>query len=380
MKRSLRLLIVDDEEGMRLGIGRTLRDYRCVFPDLDADADFQIQSSESAEEARTLMQTAPPDLLLLDYKLPGMSGLDLLARLRDEHPGVLTIMMTAYASLDTAIQATKLGAHDFLAKPFTPEEVRATVRKAVHHLILLEKARAAEDEKRRVRFEFISVLSHELKAPLNAIEGYLELIRSGTIQNDADRDRALDRSLSRVQGMRKLIFDLLDLTRIESGAKQRSLEEVDVVSIAREVSETMAPAAAKRSITVELDAPNVLPMGADRQELTIILNNLISNAVKYNRDGGRVDVRLSREDRTVKLEVADTGIGLSDEEAARLFKDFVRIKNEHTRGIEGSGLGLSTVKKLVRLYHGNITVTGRPGEGSTFAVTLEDANIPGSAG
>jgi two-component system, sensor histidine kinase and response regulator len=113
-------------------------------------------------------------------------------------------------------------------------------------------------------------------------------------------------------------------------------------------------------------------MVADRGEIEMILNNLISNAIKYNREGGRVDVRLTREADRLTIAVADTGIGLTPEEAGRLFGEFVRIRNEKTQNILGSGLGLSIVKKLASLYGGDATVTSQSGVGSTFTVVLRD--------
>jgi signal transduction histidine kinase len=117
-------------------------------------------------------------------------------------------------------------------------------------------------------------------------------------------------------------------------------------------------------------------MRADEGELEIILNNLISNAVKYNEEGGRVDVSLGAEDGQVRIEVSDTGNGMTQEEADKLFGEFVRIKNEKTRGISGSGLGLSIVKKLVSLYEGDVQVSSEPGVGTTFTVHLERESEP----
>jgi signal transduction histidine kinase len=121
-------------------------------------------------------------------------------------------------------------------------------------------------------------------------------------------------------------------------------------------------------------------MDADRGELEIILNNLVSNAVKYNRDGGSVLVTVDPVDHALRIAVKDTGIGLSKEDASRLFEEFVRIKNDSTRGIAGTGLGLSIVKKLAQLYDGDATVESEPGIGSTFTVTLKtDATVPAGA-
>ncbi len=281
-------------------------------------------------------------------------------------------MITAYASLETAVVATKQGAYDFLAKPFTPEEIRAVVRKAARHVLLKRQARKFAEERRQVRFQFISVLAHELKAPLNAIEGYLHIIKNRSAGGDqAVYDQMIDRCLARTGGMYKLILDLLDLTRIESGLKQREIATVDLVLIAREALETIMPDAEARRIKLDLHSSGSVFFRADRGEMEIILNNLISNGVKYNVEGGRVDIFISPEGDGVKIAVEDTGIGMTEEESTQIFEDFVRIKNEKTIHIIGSGLGLSTVKKLAALYHGQIEVKSAPGKGSAFSVILK---------
>ncbi|NLE10449.1 MAG: hypothetical protein GX630_02995, partial [Actinobacteria bacterium] len=286
------------------------------------------------------------------------------------------IMITAYATFDTAVQATKLGAFDFIAKPFSPEEFRYAITKATEQLIVSREARRLAEEQRQVRFNFISVLSHELKAPLNAIEGYLKILHD---DEPPERRQMIDRSLLRLDGMRKLIFDLLDLTRIESGQKARQFTTVDVRAVAQRTIDLFANEAAERKIGITLRAPEPVEILADPSELEIVLNNLVSNAVKYNRDAGSVTVALERKDDIVKIQVSDTGIGLTPEESAKLFSEFVRIKNEDTYKILGSGLGLSTVKKLAQLYGGEATVKSEKGVGSIFTVTLQDATPDGPA-
>ncbi len=170
--------------------------------------------------------------------------------------------------------------------------------------------------------------------------------------------------------MRKLITDLLDMTRIESGQKKRELAEVDLREMAQQSIDTMAPSAQARQISIAMDCPRPVTLTADRGEIEIIFNNLVSNAVKYNRDGGKVNVAISSQNDIITVAVADTGIGMTPEEASRLFGDFVRIKNEKTRNILGSGLGLSIVRKLAQLYGGDATVASQPDVGSTFTVTL----------
>ncbi len=133
-----------------------------------------------------------------------MSGLDLLSQLSSRHLDILTIMITAYASIETAVTATKQGAFDFLAKPFTPSELKETIYKAAKHLIFMRQAHKLAQEKRKVRFEFISVLAHELKAPLAALDGYLNVLKERAAGDNPEvYDHMIDRCLTRIQGMRK---------------------------------------------------------------------------------------------------------------------------------------------------------------------------------
>ncbi len=382
----LHILVVDDEPGMRAGVARALRDFTVRAKDVNGEVGFVVDQADSGEQA--LQRLLPPadagddaavphvDILLLDHKLPGLSGLDVLDRIGGHTENMATVMITAYASLETAVAAIKRGAYDFLAKPFTPGELKNTVRKAAESLILARQARRLAMEKRQVRFQFISVLAHELKAPLAAVEGYLQIIRDRSGGTDEKvYEHMLERSLVRVEGMRKLINDLLDLTRIESGQKKREMTAVDLVDVAKAAMEMVSPEAAKRGIMLSPVVGVPATITADKGEIEIILNNLVSNAVKYNRDGGSVKVSVSAADGRATITVADTGIGLSSEEAGRLFGDFVRIKNERTRHIVGSGLGLSTVKKLALLYGGDVAVASQVDVGSTFTVTLESQGM-----
>lgn len=370
-RQTLRVAMVDDEAPLSAAVKRILAKYKGHVEAVDVDVTYASTHFSTGEDfLNSLADGVEYDLLLLDLKLPGMSGLDILAELGRQGRSLVTIMITAYATFETAVQATKLGAYDFLPKPFSPEELRYSLRKATDQLIISREARRLAEEERQVRFNFISVLSHELKAPLNAIEGYLRLLQD---EQSPERRQMIDRSLLRLDGMRKLIFDLLDLTRIESGQKSRQFAEVDVAGVAKKTIDLFATEAAERDISIALEALEPVKLVADAGELEIVLNNLVSNAVKYNRDGGSVTVSLERKDGAVNIQVADTGIGLTPEESAKLFSEFVRIKNEDTFKILGSGLGLSTVRKLAHLYGGNASVKSERGVGSTFTVTLRDA-------
>ncbi len=369
----LKILIIDDESGMRTGIERALSKFTVDLPDVGQEVSFEVTSAENAEIGFEMIENDCPNILLLDHKLPGMTGLDLLKKLDLKSKDILAIMITAYASLETAVEATRNGAYDFLAKPFTPTELKNMIKKASSRLIFQRQARKMAEDKKRLRFEFISVLAHELKSPLAAIEGYLNIIKNKDLgDNTAAYDHIIDRSLIRLEGMQKLIFDLLDMTRIESKQKKREIKEVNINEIAELSLENVAIMGKDRNIQINKDIEGDIYFHADPSEIQIILNNLLSNAVKYNKDNGRVDLNIRLEDDKLIIVVSDTGIGMSKEEAAKLFKDFVRIKNQKTHKILGSGLGLSIVKKLATFYNGDAKVESEPDVGSTFRVELFD--------
>ncbi len=369
---TLKLLIVDDEPGMRMGAIRTLKDFRFRVRQADAEVALLLDQAESGEEGLEKIASDAPDILLLDHKLPGISGMQVLERLPKTGREILTIVITAYASIDTAIKATKEGAYDFLSKPFTPSELKYAVEKAAAHIVLTRRAQHLAEERKRIRFDFIRVLGHELKAPLSSVENYVSLLQNKTLgSNLADYEKVVQRSALRLEQMRKLIVDLLDMTKIESGNRPREITLCDLREIAERAIEGVEQQAAAKQVCLELHAPPVLPFSADRSDCEMIINNLVSNAVKYNKDGGRVDITLNLDNSTARITVSDTGIGIAQDDTAKLFNEFVRIKNEHTRNILGSGLGLSIVKRLVQLYDGEVSVNSEPGAGSTFSLTLK---------
>ncbi|HBO43104.1 MAG TPA: hypothetical protein DD670_04055 [Planctomycetaceae bacterium] len=367
----LRVLVVDDEPGMRHSIKRALSNHTVRLPEIECEVGIQLQEADSGERALEILEEQSFDLILLDHKLGGLTGVDVLDQLRRRELDVMVIMITAFATIETAVRATKSGAFDFISKPFTPDELKETVRKAASHLLMQRRARELTEEKRRVRFDFIRVLGHELKSPLGAIENYLNLMKDRISGNELDAyEQMITRSLARAGGMRKLIADLLDMTRIEAGEKKREFTTVDVKEAAERAVEGVKRPAEERGIAISLEHTGPTTLVSDRGEIDIVLNNLLSNAVKYNRDEGAVTIALRGDDESITITVRDTGIGLTEEEAAKLFQDFSRIKNAKTRDIPGSGLGLSIVKKIAELYQGGVSVESRPDVGSTFTIVL----------
>lgn len=367
---SLHVLVLDDEPSMRTGVERTLDGQQLEFWGTDT-LNVIVETANTGSEGIEKILNGKVDILLLDYKLPDMNGIDLIERLGEHAKDLIIIITTAYASIELAIEATRRGVYDFLPKPFALNELQTVTRKAAEKVLLTRKNLQLAQEKRQAHFEFIGALGHELKAPLSVVEGYLDLMKSRTLGDNLDGyEQFIERSLLRLQQMRKLIVDLLDMTRIESGKKGRSLTTINLRKAATSAIELATPAANARGIDITLEAPTDITLMANISEVDMMLNNLISNAVKYNRDGGKVIVRIEQDADAISIRVADTGIGMSLEEQRKLFKEFSRIKNSKTTNILGSGLGLSILKHLTEMYAGNILVESEPDKGTTFTLRI----------
>ncbi len=369
--KKLNVLVVDDEPGIRSGINRILRGFTVGFPFMDEDFSFDLLDAESGEQAIEIINQQEIDIVLLDNKLPGIHGIEVLEYIKNKSFDIFVMMITSYASLDLAVKATNNGAYNFVPKPFTPDELKAAMESITKHLFLKRMTRKMKEEGKAVRFQFLQVLSHELKSPINAIEGYLRIMKEKQAgENIEAYNVMIDRSIERLKGMRTLIIDLLDLTKIESGKKTRELKKVDITEVIRIAKDTMEPLAIQKNVRIHFDNTQEIFMTADSEEIEIIMNNLISNAVKYNKDGGQVHIQAKRTNGKIEIMVEDTGIGMTEEETSMLFQEFVRIKNAKTRNITGSGLGLSILKKMVSLYDGEITVDSTPEVGTKFTVLL----------
>lgn len=368
---TFKILVIDDEPGIREGSKRILQNFRVDYPFMDEQIDFVVLEAGTGKDGIALIDSEMPEILLLDNKLPDIQGVEVLEYIKNKHYDIVVVMITSYASLELAVKATRDGAYDFIPKPFTPQEIRSSVENITKQIFLKRMTQTLNNTGKQIRFQFLSVLSHELKAPLNAIDGYLKIIKDRQLGPDvAAYDEMLDRSMERIRGMRQLILDLLDLTKIETGKATQKLQNIDIRKIVQMAIDTIRPYAIQKDVDIYLNTRENINMFADAGEIEIIMNNLISNAVKYNKSGGRVDIFIEKHADSVKLTVSDTGIGFKPEEKEKIFEDFVRIKSTQTREVTGSGLGLSIVKKIVDMYQGTIDVQSEPGKGSTFTITL----------
>jgi PAS domain S-box-containing protein len=488
MPDPVNILVIDDEQIMRDGCSRIL-----------SKDGWNVISAENGQKGLDEIQASPDkvDLVLLDLMMPGMSGMEVLDRVRTVDPNLLVIVITGYATVESAVEAMKKGAYDFVPKPFTPDQLRIIVRRALERNALQKEAEFLRKEREKslqdistekskirtiincmgdgvlvcdrdgcvvlsnpavsrmlmipensllgkflsqcglhpelskvieeslqtkdsgytsvsqelsigeseifllahtapvrndlgetlgsvtvlqdirhlkeldkMKSEFIAMVAHELRAPIASVEQQLNVILNGMAgEVTAKQEKLLSRAKERTHGLLTLIKDLLDLSKIEAGKMVQYKEPLSLQEVISKVIDLMRAEAEAKKIDLQFSAPPTTPLiNADRNSMEGIFTNLISNAIKYTPEGGKVWVTLGEEGGFVKATVSDTGIGIKKEDLPRIFDKFYRVKTPETREIIGTGLGLAIVKNIVDAHLGSISVESEEGGGTTFTV------------
>ena len=355
------ILVIDDEEPIRDSCQQVLK-----------KAGYDCHTAADGIEGLRLVNETEPDLVLLDLMMPGIDGLETLKQIRKSHENIVCIVITGYATIESAVDAMKRGAFDFLPKPFTPEGLRLIVSRGLEQRRLLEETRELRAEKARMQQYFITIVAHELRSPLLLVKQYLDLIVGGKMGKvDEVAGEMLSGAHSTLHGLLDIIADWLKLARINAGDITGSLESVRAREVFSKVAEDLAGEAESKGITLTLEPPSrECQLRAHAESLDVVFKNLVSNAIKYNQPGGSVAIRCSMVDGLLRVDVADTGIGIPEKELPFIFEDFFRVKSSRTVEIPGTGLGLSIVKKIVEGHGGTIEVESKLDEGTTFTVFL----------
>ena len=224
-------------------------------------------------------------------------------------------------------------------------------------------------KEKKVRQEFFSNASHELKTPLTSIRGYTELIRSHTIQDSAQIDTCLDCVLKESDHMTQLINDILTISKLETEEMQVTYSHIQVKKLLDSVVETLKPQIEAMDLKVYVNATD-FTVFASLDHIKGIFYNLISNAIKYNKSNGRIDIELKKNQKNMYFSVEDTGIGIAKKDQERIFQRFYRVDKQRSKTIPGTGLGLSIVKHVVYYYEGKIHLTSKENIGTKIMVEL----------
>ena len=487
------VLVVDDEQDIRDACERIL-----------SRVGYQVQKASRGDEALDILNKESVDIMLLDLKMPGMDGLEVLERVRKQNTDIQVIVITGYATVETAIEAMKQGAYDFIPKPFEPDQLRIVVNRAWEKICFiqetekleLERNRTLSDldtEKSRIRTiiesfpsgvmvtdskgrvvlmnpafkqllvldndvkvgnrienylpdkelcrlvleisqgkhvdyddipdyefslnsekhlmargqpvlgerkeclgavlnivdisdmklldqlksEFVAKVSHELRSPLSTIHEQLAIVIKDMVGEDYAQDQnILTRAREKTSGLIALIGDLLDLSRIEEGIICHESQPVRLEEILKNIVEFLETRASQKaqSLTLELPETPVPELTADPIAIESIFGNLVSNAINYTQEGGEIIVAVDMAGINLRVSVKDNGFGIADKYLDKIFDRFYRVKDDKTRYITGTGLGLPIVKGLLDSMGGFIDVESEPGKGSVFTVLLPIKN------
>jgi PAS domain S-box-containing protein len=484
---SPKILIVDDEKGLRTGTKRLLEGEGYI-----------VDTAGSGKEGITLGTQNDYDLSIIDLKMPDVDGITVLKEILKVRPNTICIVATGYASYETAIEATKVGAFSYIPKPFTPEELLKKLNEGYYRRqILLEQEKWKKEREERlleVAFEktrlntiinsmtegllvvnkngeavlfnpsalkflrlnsikieehivsrlhpkiatlinkfllansfqnksystqleidsnqklfieattspvphpdgslagvvmlikditemkkiemlksqFVSMVSHELKAPIAAVSGYLKLLSNNSIAlTDEQKKNYIVRSLVRLESLLKMVNDLLDISRMEINTVEREIKKLNLYEIVKSQIELFQFQIKEKNLTVKFETKNnPLTFNADQGDMERLFTNIISNAIKYNKTNGSIEIMMESTNEYLNVIIKDTGIGMKPEEKKKLFQEFFRAKNEKTKNISGTGLGLSIVKRIVDSYAGNIDVFSEFGKGTSVKVSF----------
>ena len=361
-----KILIVDDSPAF------------CGFAHrLLSSQNYQVEVRNNASDAIELIKQQPEiTLTLIDYILPDLDGSQLIPRLRKirDEQSLPIIAISAFNEKNIAARMIKAGASDFLLKPIDHEELLLRIRnslKLLDQFTQAEKARIEAQKANEAKSYFLSRISHELRTPLNAIIGFSQLLESEEDFNSEQKE-CINEISHAGNHLLHLINEVLDLSHIESGNLQLSIGPVSPYQLILNTCKMLTPLAEEKGVKITLSPqPNndCDKIQTDPQRLKQVLINLISNGIKYNKLKGSLHISIEPLERYLKIEVKDTGLGIPKHRLASLFDPFTRAHADKFK-VEGSGLGLSISRRLIKILSGTLDVTSIEGEGSTFTLHL----------
>jgi signal transduction histidine kinase len=383
-----RLLVVDDEENLRITTAAIL--------ELEG---YTVDTAASGNEAIAQLANTDYDLVLTDLHMEGGEGLTVLNEIRRNAPLTIAVVLTGFASVESAIAALQEGAYDYLVKPCDIDTMKHTIRRGVEHRKLMlaeQKARADLEqlnldleqrivertaeltrlnaelaEANRAKDVFLATLSHELRTPLTPVVGWIKLLRSGNLDGKSVA-QALDAIERNAWLQARLIDDLLDTSRIATGKLQFEPRPTDLNTTVKAALETVRALASTRNVqlSINLSSSPLVVMG-EPVRLQQIVWNLLSNAIKFTEPYGRVTVTTETDGVEARLIVTDTGIGIESDFLPHVFDRFRQADGSTSRRHGGLGLGLAIADALAKLHGGHLEAqSDGVGKGSRFIFRL----------
>lgn len=360
------VLLVDDEEESLSYLTEALKPLG-----------VELDAASTGSEAKLKISARRYCLVLSDLRLPDMSGLEVLAAAREADPVSVGLVVTGHSSVDSALEALRRGAYDYLLKPCAPEILLAAARRAVElyglrrSLLLKTNQLQRLEEQLHAKSELIQNATHELKNPLTVVYGYSAfLLKEHPRQTPEELQRNLHSINRNAERLSHLLEELLESTRLHRHKVTLDRRAIPAQDLAREAIENIRFEALKRELAVKLEIKTPgLVLDGDPKRIHQVLANLLGNALKFTPEGGTICLRVSKDGDRVRFCVRDTGVGIATKDIAGLFHRFYQA--ESTRGShKGLGLGLEISKGLVELHGGRIWAESVPGQGASFFFTI----------
>ncbi len=485
MEEISRVLVVDDEKVVREGCRRVL-----------GGKGYEVITAENGEQAMVTLGAEPVDIILLDLKMPVMSGEEVLEKAYTYYPEIPVIIITGHGTIDTAVECMKKGAYDFITKPFQIDQFLLTINRAAEKRRLEQKAKQFEDENLKnlydlyleksrlktiincmangvmvnnrnmeivlhnpalmklleipekkenpipisqiihdnhliatlegirsggtsglesvsqeiktdkrflravslpafgpdktivgtvtlleditafkqldeMKSHFVNMVAHELRSPLVSIRQQNSVLLEGLAGPLQEKQEdMLKRGMQKIDQLLELINDLLDIAKIEEGKHIQHQVPTDIEKIIADIVHLMESRARDQGIELTTSCQGLRPVQADPARIEEVFTNLITNAINYSPDGGRVSITAKGLSEYIEIRITDTGVGIDKEELPKIFDKFYRIKHAKTRQVMGTGLGLAIVKGIIDAHRGTIDVESIPGKGTTFRMLL----------
>lgn len=347
-----------------------------------AEHNYELGIAMNALEAYKFLEANTPELILLDVNMPEVDGFEVCSTLKsdEKYKDIPIIFLTAKDEKEDIVKAFDLGAVDYVTKPFNRKELIARVRTQIS----LKKTRD-ELEKRNyelkksleMKDEFLSLVSHEFRTPLNVISSAIQAM-SYIYGSELPIKAKQYLSMIRQNTFRqlRLVNNLLDITRVNAGRIKINKKNIDIVFLTKAIIESVSTYASQKKIEVIFTALfEKKIIGIDDEKYERILLNLLSNAIKFTSEGDFITVTLSSMEDKICVEVKDTGIGIPENKIEVIFERFGQVDSSLSRQAEGTGIGLSLVKKFTEALGGSIFVKSQVGEGSAFTILLPDEII-----
>jgi signal transduction histidine kinase len=346
------VLIVEDEPGPALALKMILKPY------------YEVYTAERGEAALAILKSTPIDVVTLDLRMPGLSGMPLLTKMKEHDPDIEVIVITGYGSLETAVESINLKVFAYVSKPFDVLEILETTKRALHKRRNLQRLR-------HIKEEFFANLTHEFRTPLSAIMGYSSILldeHGGTL--NTEQRHALDRIQWNSHELLSCVEGIFFLAALEAGEIPVTPWTFDARQILQPLATRHAAAFAEKGIALAIPELPALPIRSDEEKVGKVVDTLVLNALKFTAQGSvHVDGAVLP-NGTLEIRVRDTGIGMRPDEVREVLEGFRQADPTARKRFRGIGLGMRLVTRLLDAVGGRLDVSSTLGSGTEFVLQI----------